>query len=131
VWKLDRLGRSLPHLLAIITALKEQGVAFRSLTEQMDTATPHRELLFSLFGALAQYERALTRERVTADLAAARRRGRRGMRPPRIDAETLEQITAALNSGTSQAAVCRTFKIPRSTLIGTLQRMGWTGPAAN
>ncbi|OWQ98373.1 hypothetical protein CDQ91_07730 [Sphingopyxis witflariensis] len=53
VWKLDRLGRSLPHLLAIVTDLKARGIAFRSLTEQMDTATPHGELLFSLFGALA------------------------------------------------------------------------------
>ena len=60
VWKLDRLGRSLPHLLAIVTDLKARGIAFRSLTEQMDTNTPHGELLFSLFGALAQYERALT-----------------------------------------------------------------------
>ena len=71
VWKLDRLGRSLPHLLAIVTDLKARGIAFRSLTEQMDTNTPHSELLFSLFGALAQYERALTRERVMAGLAAA------------------------------------------------------------
>ena len=63
VWKLDRLGRSLPHLLTIVTDLKHRGVSFRSLTEQMDTATPHGELLFSIFGALAQYERALTRER--------------------------------------------------------------------
>ena len=75
VWKLDRLGRSLPHLLSIVTDLKDRGVAFRSLTEQMDTTTPHGELLFSLFGALAQYERALTRERVMAGLAAAQRRG--------------------------------------------------------
>ncbi len=59
VWKLDRLGRSLPHLLSIVTDLKQRGVAFRSLTEQMDTDTPHGELLFSLFGVLAQYERAL------------------------------------------------------------------------
>src|SRR3546814_1766391 len=51
VWKLDRRGRSLPHLLAIVTDLKERGIAFRSLTEQMDTTTPHGELLFSLFGA--------------------------------------------------------------------------------
>src|SRR3546814_1349007 len=72
VWKLDRLGRSLPHLLAIVTDLKERGIAFRSLTEQMDTTTPHGELLFSLFGALAQYERALTRERIMAGLAAAK-----------------------------------------------------------
>ena len=58
VWKLDRLGRSLSHLLAIVTALQTRGVAFRSLTEQMDTTTPHGEFLFSVFGALAQYERA-------------------------------------------------------------------------
>ncbi|WP_406239979.1 recombinase family protein (plasmid) [Acetobacter orientalis] len=129
VWKLDRLGRSLANLLTIITDLKDRGVAFRSLTEQMDTSTPHGELLFSFFGALAQYERALTRERVMAGLAAARRRGRHGGRPPSIDAETIEQITDALNAGASKASVCRSFKVPRSTLIGTLDRIGWTGPA--
>jgi len=129
VWKLDRLGRSLANLLTIITDLKDRGVAFRSLTEQMDTSTPHGELLFSLFGALAQYERALTRERVMAGLAAARRRGRHAGRPPSIDAETIEQITDALNAGASKASVCRSFKVPRSTLIGTLDRIGWTRPA--
>lgn len=70
VWKLDRLGRSLPHLLRIVTDLKARGIAFWSLTEQMDTTTPHGELLFSLFGALAQYERALMRKRVVAGLSA-------------------------------------------------------------
>ena len=75
VWKLDRLGRSLPHLIEIVTGLKAAGVGFRSLTEQMDTATPHGELLFHLFGALAQYERALTQERIRAGLAAARPSG--------------------------------------------------------
>lgn len=124
VWKLDRLGRSLPHLLSIIADLNERGVAFRSLTEQMDTATPHGELLFSLFGALAQYERALTRERVIAGLAAAKLRGRRGGRRPVIDAEKMEAITEALAKGTSKAAVCRNFGVARSTLIGTLERMG-------
>lgn len=69
VWKLDRLGRSLPHLIEIVNGLKTAGVGFRSLTEQMDTATPHGELLFHLFGALAQYERALTQERIKAGLA--------------------------------------------------------------
>ena len=82
VWKLDRLGRSLPHLLATVTDLKTRGVAFRSLTEQIDTTTPQGEFLFHIFGALAQFERSLTQERVTAGLAAARRRGRRGGRPP-------------------------------------------------
>lgn len=130
VWKLDRLGRSLPHLLAIVTDLKERGIAFRSLTEQMDTTTPHGELLFSLFGALAQYERALTRERIMAGLAAAKRRGRQGGRPPSIDAETIERITAALNAGASKSSVCRTFKVPRSTLTDTLERIGWSAPEA-
>ncbi len=130
VWKLDRLGRSLPNLLSIIADLKKKGVAFRSLTEQMDTTTPHGELLFSVFGALAQYERALTRERVMAGLAAAKRRGRCGGRPPAIDSEKLEQIVAALENGASKASVCRTFKVPRATLIDTLRRVGWSAPAA-
>ena len=81
VWKLDRLGRSLPHLLTTVTDLKKRGIAFRSLTEQMDTTTPQGEFLFHVFGALAQFERSLIQERVQAGLAAARRRGRHGGRP--------------------------------------------------
>ena len=128
VWKLDRLGRSLPHLLDIVAGLREDGVAFRSLTEGMDTNTPHGELLFHIFGALAQYERALTRERVQAGLAAARRRGRRGGRPTAIAPEKLDAIISALDGGASKAAVCRSFGIARSTLVDTLARAGWTGP---
>lgn len=130
VWKLDRLGRSLSHLLTIVTALKERGVAFRSLTEQMDTTTPHGEFLFNIFGSLAQFERALITERVNAGIAAARRRGRTGGRPPSIKVEQLEQIVAALEGGASKASVCRNFKVPRSTLINTLQRVGWKGAGA-
>jgi DNA invertase Pin-like site-specific DNA recombinase len=127
VWKLDRLGRSLSHLITIVEDLRKNGVAFRSLTEGMDTSNPHGELLFHLFGALAQYERALTKERVHAGLAAARRRGRYGGRPQAVDSEKLEAILAALESGSSKAAVCRNFAIPRSTLLDTLARAGWTG----
>jgi DNA invertase Pin-like site-specific DNA recombinase len=128
VWKLDRLGRSLSHLLTIVTGLKEKGVAFRSLTEQMDTTTPHGELLFLLFGALAQYERALIQERVKAGISAAQRRGRHSDRPRALDGEKLESVLAALDSGTSKATVCRTFGIPGSTLIDSLARAGWMGP---
>lgn len=131
VWKLDRLSRSLPHLLDIVTGLRDSGVAFRSLTEGMDTNTPHGELLFHIFGALAQYERALTRERVQAGLAAARRRGRRGGRPTAIESEKLEAVMTALDGGASKAAVCRAFGIARSTLVDTLARAGWTGPGSN
>jgi DNA invertase Pin-like site-specific DNA recombinase len=127
VWKLDRLGRSLPHLLDIVAGLRNDGIAFRSLTEGMDTHTPQGEFLFQIFGALAQYERALTRERVCAGLAAARRRGRRGGRPTVIAPEKLEAVISALDGGASKAAVCRTFGIARSTLIDTLARAGWRG----
>ena len=128
VWKLDRLGRSLSHLLTIVTGLKENGVAFRSLTEQMDTTTPHGELLFQLFGALAQYERALIQERVKAGINAAKFRGRHSGRPRALDDEKLKAVLTALKSGVSKAVVCRTFGIPRSTLIDSLARVGWTGP---
>ena len=127
VWKLDRLGRSLSHLLAIVTSLKKKQVAFRSLTENLDTTTPSGEFLFQVFGALAQYERALIQERVVAGLAAARKRGRIGGRPQAITGEKLEAIVAALDGGMSKAAVCRNFGVKRTTLIETLARVGWTG----
>ena len=126
VWKLDRLGRSLPHLLTTVTDLKQRGVAFRSLTEQMDTTTPQGELLFHIFGSLAQFERALIQERVQAGLAAAWRRGRHGGRPVTINAEKLAAVAAALDNGATKAAVCRTFGIKRSTLIDSLARIGWS-----
>lgn len=128
VWKLDRLGRSLPHLLDIVNSLKEKGVGFRSLTESMDTTTSSGEFLFQMFGALAQYERALTRERVIAGLAAAKRRGRRGGRPLAITGEKLDAIFTALQGGMSKAAVCRNFEVKRTTLIETLARVG--GPVS-
>ena len=125
VWKLDRLGRSLPHLILTVADLKTRGVGFRSLTEQMDTTTPQGEFLFHVFGALAQFERSLIQERVQAGLAAARRRGRRGGRPTAIDAEKLAAVTSALDGGASKAAVCRMFGVKRSTLINSLARIGW------
>lgn len=124
VWKLDRLGRSLSHLLTIVNTLKEHQVAFRSLTENMDTTSASGELLFNVFASLAQYERELIQERVTAGLAAAKRRGRIGGRPPAITGEKLEAILTALNGGMSKAAVCRSFGVKRTTLIDTLARVG-------
>jgi DNA invertase Pin-like site-specific DNA recombinase len=94
-----------------VTDLKERGVAFRSLTEQIDTTTPQGELLFHIFGALAQFERALIQERVQAGLAAARRRGRRGGRPVAIDAEKLGAVIAA-RSGRQQGSGLPYFRRP-------------------
>src|SRR3954471_17249112 len=81
VWKLDRLGRSLKHLIETVTALSNRGVGFRSLQEAIDTTTSGGKLIFHVFGALAEFERDIIRERTVAGLAAARARGRKRGRP--------------------------------------------------
>ncbi len=88
----------------------------------MDTTTPHGEFLFNVFGALAQYERALTQERIMAGLEAAKRRGKWGGRPYAIREETMEGIREAIKNGASKVAVCRTFGVKRSTLYDALAR---------
>jgi|SRR5450631_737873 DNA invertase Pin-like site-specific DNA recombinase len=90
VWRLDRLGRSLKHLIQLIEDLAEKEVGFRSLTEGMDTTTSRGKLVFSIFGALAEFERSLIRERTMAGLAAARSRGRVGGRPPVMTPEKIK-----------------------------------------
>jgi DNA invertase Pin-like site-specific DNA recombinase len=92
VWRLDRLGRSLKNLIQLIEDMAEKGIGFRSLTEGMDTTTSGGKLIFSIFGALAEFERSLIRERTVAGLAAARARGRVGGRPPVM---TPEKVTVA------------------------------------
>src|SRR5260221_14611943 len=84
VWKLDRAGRSLTHLIELLKGLKERGIEFVSLTEQIDTTTPGGKLIFHMMGALAEFERDLIRERTNAGLAAARARGHRGGRPKKL-----------------------------------------------
>src|SRR3954469_18660960 len=81
VWKLDRLGRSLPHLIETVRGLDQHGIGFKSLTEQIDTTTSSGKLIFHVFAALAEFERDVIRERTQAGLAAARARGRQGGRP--------------------------------------------------
>jgi DNA invertase Pin-like site-specific DNA recombinase len=81
VWRLDRLGRSLKHLIETVTALQSTGVAFQSITENINTSTATGQLVFHIFGALAEFERNLIRERSIAGLSAARARGRKGGRP--------------------------------------------------
>lgn len=125
VWKLDRLGRSLPHLIDIVRALREGGIGFRSLTESIDTTTPAGEFLFHVFGALAQYERSLIRERIMAGLEAAKRRGRRGGRPRRMDDEKIAAAMMLLNQpNATVSGAARAIGVPRSTLADTLIRAG-------
>jgi DNA invertase Pin-like site-specific DNA recombinase len=85
VWKLDRLGRSLTHLVETVHALATRGIGFRSLQEQLDTTTSGGKLIFHIFASLAEFERDLIRERTNAGLAAARARGRKGGRPLGVD----------------------------------------------
>lgn len=92
VWRLDRLGRSIRHLIDFLAALDRQQVGFRSLTESIDTTSPGGRLVFHVFAALAEFERELIRERTNAGLAAARARGRHGGRPPRL---TPDQVKTA------------------------------------
>jgi hypothetical protein len=95
VWKLDRLARSMKQLIETIENLRMRGIGFRSLTEALDTTTAQRRLVFHMFGALAEFERSLIRERTQAGLAAARRAGRTGGRPPKLTDEDIEAAKAA------------------------------------
>src|SRR5215203_4626899 len=115
VWRLDRLGRSLAHLIQSIKDLQERGVQFKSLQEQLDTGTSGGKLVFHVFGALAEFERDLIQERTMAGLAAARARGRRGGRPG-LSAEKVRQLrTLAADRARSIPGICKTLGISRAT----------------
>ena len=98
VWKLDRLGRSLPHLVQTVAELAARGIGFRSLTESIDTTTPNGRLVFHLFAALADFERDLIRERTRAGLAVAKARGRNGGRRPVITPEKLAKARELIDA---------------------------------
>jgi DNA invertase Pin-like site-specific DNA recombinase len=122
VWKLDRLGRSLRDLIETIRALEEQQVAFRSLQESIDTSTPGGRLVFHLFGALAEFERELIRERTRAGLAAARARGRKGGRPRSLTPERLEVARDLYERRKHPISViAATVGVSRSTLYRALR----------
>ena len=122
VWWLNRLGRLLPHLIETFQKLESARVASKSLTEGTDTTTPNGRLVFHLFGALAQFERELIRERTVASLATARARGRKGERPPKLSAEKLRVAERLLKDPESTVSeVARTLAAHRSTLHKALQ----------
>jgi len=98
VWKLDRLGRSLVHLIEVVTQMGVTGVDFKSLQEAIDTSTPSGKLVFHMMGAMAEFERDLIRERTNAGLAAARSRGRNGGRPQALTSEQIKMGKALSNS---------------------------------
>ncbi len=118
VWRLDRLGRSLKNLIELVNLLHERGIGFRSLTEQIDTTTSGGKLIFHIFGALAEFERDLIRERTQAGLAAARARGRQGGRPRLLETEKKVAMAQTLynDKSNSIAQICQTLRISRATL---------------
>lgn len=116
VWRLDRLGRSLHHLIEIVNDLRARGIEFRSLNDNIDTSSPAGKLVFHIFGALAEFERELIRERTRAGLRAARERGRLGGRPRALDAEQLEAARAMLATGQSMRRVARIFGVSERTI---------------
>ncbi len=123
VWKLDRAGRSLKHLIELLNTLETRGVEFVSLTEKIDTRTPSGKLIFYLMGALAEFERDLIRERTNAGLAAARARGRKGGRPRKLKTDAKVAIARRLfeDKAHSLDEICETLKISRSTLYRYLR----------
>jgi DNA invertase Pin-like site-specific DNA recombinase len=121
VWRLDRLGRSLRHLIDVVADLERRDVTFRSLTESIDTSTPGGKLTFHLFGALAEFERDLTRERTMAGLTAARSRGRTGGRPTVWTPAKLEVARSMYSGGEHDVAtIARVVGVSRASVYRAL-----------
>jgi DNA invertase Pin-like site-specific DNA recombinase len=123
VWRLDRLGRSLKNLIELVTQLERKGIGFKSLMESMDTNTSGGKLIFHLFGALAEFERNLIRERTQAGLAAAKSRGRKGGRRPALDAQQREVAVKLYNEKKhSVKEICCIMGISKPTLYSYIRK---------
>jgi len=122
VWRLDRLGRSLAHLIETVKELNDQGIGFKSLQESIDTTTSGGQLIFHIFGALAQFERELIRERTQAGLKAARVRGRMGGRPVQLNTQEIRKLKKHYDKGDlSVMEICKLFNITKPTLYRYLK----------
>lgn len=122
VWKLDRLGRSLKHLIKVVADLDERGIAFRSLTEGFDTGTPGGRLIFHIFGALAEFERALIAERTAATLAEKKANGVKLGRKIVITPDRLAQAQRMLDEGESVRTIAHVLGVGKSTLYRALEQ---------
>jgi len=121
VWRLDRLGRSVPHLIDQLEDLQARGVGFVSLQETIDTTTPGGRLVFHVFSALAQFERDLVIERTTASLAAARARGRVGGRPKKLTAQQTATARSLYEAKTMTVSeIGKVLGVSRSTIYRVL-----------
>jgi DNA invertase Pin-like site-specific DNA recombinase len=128
VWRLDRLGRSLRHLIDVCSALQQRQIGLRSLTESIDTTTSGGKLIFHVFGALAEFERDLIRERTLAGLAAARARGRQGGRKRKLDTPSKVAMAKRLYADKQHSIpeICETLRISRATLYRAVGKAAQT-----
>lgn len=125
VWKLDRLGRSIQHLIETINSLNKKGIAFLSIQEAINTKTSGGKLVFHIFSALAEFERDLIRERTNAGLEAARSRGRKGGRPKSLDQPKNISLIKKMHTDPAYTIkdICKTFNISRSSVYRYLKHI--------
>lgn len=125
VWKLDRLGRNMKELVRLINLFQERGIAFRSLTEAIDTSTPGGMLTYNIFASIAQFEHDLLVERTAAGMAAARARGRHGGRPPKLSDENKEEICRLYRSNImTMEQLAKIFDVSKTSLYKVLREKG-------
>ena len=122
IWKLDRLGRSIQHLIQIVNDLQERKIGLQSLQENIDTSTSGGKLIFHIFSALAEFERSLIQERTQTGLRAARARGRLGGRPPLLDNRQVNRMLDLYHEGkTTVAEICKIYNVSRPSFYNYLK----------
>ncbi len=127
VWKLDRLGRSLSHLIELVNLFSERGVTFTSLQDKIDTSTPSGKLIFHIFCSLAEFERAQIRERTMAGLAAAKLKGKTGGKPPGLSEEAKQKarvVESLYRDGYGIKQIGQQLNLARTTVYKYLQERG-------
>jgi DNA invertase Pin-like site-specific DNA recombinase len=123
VWRLDRLGRSLPDLVGVITQLEADGIIFQSITERIETGSAAGKLIFHVFAALAEFERNLIRERTKAGLTAARARGRVGGRKPALNDKQIREVRQLVKDPEIEITeVAKRYKVSRATIYKYLSK---------
>lgn len=127
VWRLDRLGRSMKHLIELVGELQDRGIGLRSLNEQIDTTTATGRLTFHIFSALAEFERGLLSERTRAGLQAARSRGRVGGRPKALTPQARKAVIDLREKGKTVTDIAATLRVSRATVYRALENGGADG----
>ncbi|MCF3638856.1 recombinase family protein [Rhizobium sp. TRM95111] len=123
VWRLDRLGRSIRHLITVIEKLRRRGIGFLSLTENIDTSSAGGKLIFHILAALAEFEKSLIRERTIAGIEAAKARGKYPGRRPALTETQCFEIRAAIDSGSSVQDVARRYNVHPRTVVRGIERL--------